>query len=70
MKNNMIGRSSDLPFLCPITNREQVVKLIKERINWYIYDIRKHWNDSHWNRLCGYSIIGLFIFNIVQFWCK
>ena len=40
------------------------MKTILTFINLYLYDIRHHFNDSHWNRLCGYSIMILFSLNI------
>jgi len=40
---------------------------VKKGFNLYLYDIRHHFNDSHWNRLCAYSIICLFTCNIIQF---
>ena len=40
------------------------MKTILTFINWYRYDIRHNWNASHWNRLCGYSIMILFSLNI------
>jgi len=41
------------------------MKMILTYINWYKYDICHNWNASHWNRLCGYSIMVLFGLNIV-----
>ena len=42
------------------------MKTMHTYINWYKYDIRHNWNASHWNRLCGYSIMILFGLNIVS----
>ena len=42
------------------------MKMIHTYITWYIYDIRHNWNASHWNRLCGYSIMILLGLNIVS----
>ena len=41
--------------------------MIRTYINWYRHDIHHNWNASHWNRLCGYSIMILFGFNIASF---
>ena len=39
---------------------------VKKEFNLYMYDIRHHWNDSHWNRLCAYLIIFLLGCDIIR----